>query len=249
MSEKRYDFDPKYLNIFSMAKKENKICNNFIKVKVKNNSNDVNAKNLFFKKGEYPGIIKEAKDNGFTFNSHNLIKESSMKKNPEEVEDTIDKEEPKIEDALTTFNNVNIVQHIKNEKLYEIKIENLQYLDYEEDYKKYISIGGGIFSFEITNDLNGKKVGIFILRECSTKQNKLQGIIINSLSPNVEKAKTKHGIECILIKNIIVKYNAYPREKMKEEKTKLTFLRIRIKKNETDNFCNKIKQFFELFKN
>ena len=121
----------------------------------------------------------------------------------------------------------------------------MQYLEHYKDKNKYISIGGGIFDYQEEKDENGKNVGIFILRESSTKKIKLQGIIIDSTS--VEKAKLKNGLEFIFIKNILVKYSKYDPDKITEE-TKITYLRIRINKNEIDNFYNKTNEFFNLIK-
>ncbi len=57
----------------------------------------------------------------------------------------------------------------------------------------------------------------------------------------------KNGLEFIFIKNILVKYSKYDPDKITEE-TKITYLRIRINKNEIDNFYNKTNEFFNLIK-
>ena len=121
----------------------------------------------------------------------------------------------------------------------------MQFLEREQGKNKYISKGSGIFSFQEEKDEKGKKIGIFTLRESATKNIKLQGIIIDSTC--VEKSKLKNGLEFIFIKNILVKYSKYETEKMSEE-TKITFLRIRVKKEEIDNFYNKTNEFFNLIK-
>ena len=184
--------------------------------------------------------------NPFKFNANNLKNDSSIKENSEEDEDNKDlEEEVKIEKDEDKLKNLKEVQYSKTDKFYEIEIENLQYLEHGKDKNKYISIGGGIFDYQEEKDENGKNVGIFILRESSTKKIKLQGIIIDSTS--VEKAKLKNGLEFIFIKNILVKYSKYDPDKITEE-TKITYLRIRINKNEIDNFYNKTNEFFNLFK-
>ena len=184
--------------------------------------------------------------NPFKFNANNLKNDSSIKENSEEDEDNKDlEEEVKIEKDEDKLKNLKEVQYSKTDKFYEIEIENLQYLEHDKDKNKYISIGGGIFDYQEEKDENGKNVGIFILRESSTKKIKLQGILIDSTI--VEKAKLKNGLEFIFIKNILVKYSKYDPDKITEE-TKITYLRIRINKNEIDNFYNKTNEFFNLIK-
>ena len=184
--------------------------------------------------------------NPFTANPINLKNESTTKEKTEEDEENQNvEEEVKIEKDENKLKNLKEVQYSQTEKFYETEIENLQYLEHGKDKNRYISIGGGTFNLQEEKDENGKKVGIFIVRESSTKSIKLKGIVINSTS--VEKAKLKSGLEFIFIKNILVKYSKYNPDKISEE-TKITFLRIRINKDEIDNFYNKTNEFFNLFK-
>ena len=154
-------------------------------------------------------------------------------------------EEVKIEKDEAKLKNLKEVEIIKSDKFYETEIDNLQFLEKENGKNKYTSKGSGIFSLQKELDEKGKTVGIFTLRESSTKNIKIQGIIIDSTS--AEKAKTKNGVEFIFIKNIIVKYSKYDSDKIIHE-TKMTFLRIRAKKEEVDEFLNKTKEFFNLVK-
>ena len=64
---------------------------------------------------------------------------------------------------------------------------------------------------------------------------------------SVEKSKLKNGLEFIFIKNILVKYSKYDKDNISEE-TKISFLRIRVKENDVDNFYNKTNEFFNLVK-
>ena len=223
--------------------------NPFLKMNNKNISDEIPT-NPFISDNEQANknnpFMTNGLSNPFKFNANNLKNDSSIKENFEEDEDNKDlEEEVKIEKDEDKLKNLKEVQYSKTDKFYEIEIENLQYLEHYKDKNKYISIGGGIFDYQEEKDENGKNVGIFILRESSTKKIKLQGIIIDSTS--VEKAKLKNGLEFIFIKNILVKYSKYDPDKITEE-TKITYLRIRINKNEIDNFYNKTNEFFNLIK-
>ena len=214
-----------------------------------NNNNESNLTNPFINitdKGNKNPFITSNSSNPFNFISNNIKDDSSLKEKSEDEEDNKNiEEELKIEKDEGKLKNLKEVQYSKEKKFYEIEIQNLQYLEHEQGKNKYVSKGSGIFSFQEEKDQKGKKIGIFALRESSTKSIKLQGIIINSTT--VEKAKTKNGIEFIFIKNILVKYSKYEPDKMTEE-TKVTFLRIRIDKDDIDNFYNKTNEFFNLIK-
>ena len=214
-----------------------------------NNEKDNNPflNNNFDSKNSHPKnpFLNNDSSNIFTFNSNNLKHESD--ENPckiinDEDEENIE-EEIKIEKDENKLKNLKEVQYQTNNKFYQTEIENLQFLEQENGKNKYTSKGSGLFSFELTKNEKGKNVGIFTLREISTKHIKLNGIIINSTS--VEKSKLKNGLEFIFIKNILVKYIKY--ESLSEQ-TKITFLRIRVKKEEIDNFYNKTYEFFNLVK-
>ena len=121
----------------------------------------------------------------------------------------------------------------------------MQYLEKEKDKSKFVSVGEGMLSFQEENNNNGKKVGIFVLRDMFTKNIKIQGIIIDSSI--VEKGKLKNGLEFIMIKNILATYSKYDRDSINQE-TKLTFIRIRVEQNNFENLFNKAKEFFEKMK-
>ena len=244
---------------FSMNNNDNKIQNNpflIINDEKSNNpvlnNNDVKSNNPFLNnnldsKNGHPKnpFLNNDSSNIFTFNSNNLKHESD--ENPckiinDEDEENIE-EEIKIEKDENKLKNLKEVQYQTNNKFYQTEIENLQFLEQENGKNKYTSKGSGLFSFELTKNEKGKNVGIFTLREISTKHIKLNGIIINSTS--VEKSKLKNGLEFIFIKNILVKYIKY--ESLSEQ-TKISFLRIRVKKEEIDNFYNKTYEFFNLVK-
>lgn len=183
--------------------------------------------------------------NIFTFNSNNIEEDQNEISDNEDEEIKKIEEEVKIERDENKLKNLKEVSYSQKEKFFEINVENLQFLEQENGKNKYISKGNGMFSLQQEKDKNGKNVGIFILRENSTKHIKLQGIIIDSTT--AEKSKLKNGLEFIFVKNIIVKYSKYEVDNMKEE-TKLTFLRIKVNKDDVDNFYNKINEFFNLVK-
>ena len=237
--------DEKSSNPF-LINKDEKSNNPFL-----NNNNEKSynpfLNNNFDSNNDHPKnpFLKNDSSNIFTFNSNNLKKESN--ENPginiyDEDDENIE-EEIKIEKDENKLKNFKEVQYQTNNKFYQTEIENLQFLEQENGKNKYTSKGSGLFSFELTKDEKGKNVGIFTLREISTKIIKLNGIIINSTS--VEKSKLKNGLEFIFIKNILVKYIKYESGKLQ---TKITFLRIRVKKEEIDNFYNKTNEFFNLVK-
>ena len=193
-----------------------------------------------------PFVTNDSK-NIFTSNSDNIKKDSSVKEQSDDEEELKKlQEEVKIEKDENKLKNFKDVKYAKSDKFFETEIENLQLLECEQGKSKYLSKGCGIFSYQEEKDEKGKKTGIFTLRDKATKNILLQGIIIDLTS--VEKAKLKNGLEFILIKNILVKYSKYGTDKITEE-TKITFLRIRVKKEEIDNFYNKTNEFFNLIKN
>ena len=73
-------------------------------------------------------------------------------------------------------------------------------------------MGEGVLSLEKEKNKEGKKNGILVLRDLSTKNVIIQGIIINSSV--VEKNKLKNGVEYIMIKNILAIYTKYNIEKI-----------------------------------
>ena len=192
-----------------------------------------------------PFVTNDSK-NIFTSNSDNIKKDSDIKEQSDDEEELKKlQEEVKIEKDENKLKNFKDVKYAKSDKFFETEIENLQLLECEQGKSKYISKGCGIFSYQEEKDEKGKKTGIFTLRDKATKNILLQGIVIDLTS--VEKAKLKNGLEFILIKNILVKYSKYSTDKITEE-TKITFLRIRVKKEEIDNFYNKTNEFFNLIK-
>lgn len=202
------------------------------------NINDVNTNNPFLA------------SNLFTFSAFNLnnnnntstLNESKKEQSDDEDDKNVE-EEVKIEKDENKLKGFKEVQYSQSNKFYETEIENLQFLERENGHSKYISKGSGLFTLQQEKDEKGKNVGIFVLRESSTKNIKLQGIILESTT--VEKSKLKSGLEFIFVKNIMVKYSKYNADKLIEE-TKMTFLRIRINTNEIDNFYNKFDEFFNL---
>ena len=194
-----------------------------------------------------PFLTNGSKNIFNTFNSDNIKKDSDIKEQSDDEEELKKlQEEVKIEKDENKLKNFKDIKLAKSDKFFETEIENLQLLEYEQGKSKYLSKGCGIFSYQEEKDEKGKKTGIFTLRDKATKNILLQGIIIDLTS--VEKAKLKNGLEFILIKNILVKYSKYSTDKITEE-TKITFLRIRVKKEEIDNFYNKTNEFFNLIKN
>ena len=200
----------------------NKVINPFISSV--NNNNTHNCANPFINQ---------------TLNNNNIenINDDDEKINVEE-EIKIEKDEKKLKDFKE-------VKYEIINKFYEIKIENLQYLEKENDKSKFISVGEGMLSFQEEKNNNGKKIGIFVLRDLFTKNIKIQGIIIDSSS--IEKAKLKNGLDFIMIKNVLATYYKYDKDDIKQE-TKLTFIRIRVEQINFENLFNKAKEYFEIMK-
>jgi hypothetical protein len=190
-------------------------------------------------------FLMNGSSNIFTFASNNLKQEPNEIQEKQSDDEDVNniQEEVKIEKDENKLKDLKEVEYQKKNKFFETQIENLQFLEQENGKNKYTSKGSGIFSFEEDKDEQGKKVGIFTLREQSTKNIKLKGIIIDSTC--VEKSKLKSGLEFIFIKNILVKYTKYD---SMSEITKITFVRIRVKEDKVDDFYNKTNDFFNLVK-
>ena len=151
-------------------------------------------------------------------------------------------EEIKIEKDESKLKEFKEIKYERNDKFYEVKIENLQYFDRKEN--KYISLGNGIFNLQEEND-GGKKRGLFVLRDINTKNIKIQGTILDK--SNIEKSKLKNGVEFIKIKNILATYSKYDKDKISQE-TNLTYIRIKIDLSKIDELFNRASEFFENFK-
>ena len=247
-------------NPFILSNNCNKIQNNTLigdnNTKINNPfiiNNDKTNSNPFLNNNETnngqqnnPFLMKDS-SNVFTFDSNNLKQEPNKNQdnNKEEENPEYFNEDVKIEKDEEKHKNFKEVQYKTNQKFFETKIENLQFLEQENGKSKYTTKGNGLFSFELDKNEQGKNIGLFTFREISTKNVKLSGMIIDSTT--VEKSKLRVGLEFIFIKNILVKYTKYNSNGLSEQ-TKVTFLRIRVKNEELDNFYNKTNEFFNLVK-
>ena len=247
-------------NPFILSNNGNKIQNNTLigdnNTKINNPfiiNNDKTNSNPFLNNNETnngqqnnPFLMKDS-SNVFTFDSNNLKQEPNKNQdnNKEEENPEYFNEDVKIEKDEEKHKNLKEVQYKTNQKFFETKIENLQFLEQENGKSKYTTKGNGLFSFELDKNEQGKNIGLFTFREISTKNVKLSGMIIDSTT--VEKSKLRVGLEFIFIKNILVKYTKYNSNGLSEQ-TKVTFLRIRVKNEELDNFYNKTNEFFNLVK-
>ena len=247
-------------NPFILSNNGNKIQNNTLigdnNTKINNPfiiNNDKTNCNPFLNNNETnngqqnnPFLMKDS-SNVFTFDSNNLKQEPNKNQdnNKEEENPEYFNEDVKIEKDEEKHKNLKEVQYKTNQKFFETKIENLQFLEQENGKSKYTTKGNGLFSFELDKNEQGKNIGLFTFREISTKNVKLSGMIIDSTT--VEKSKLRVGLEFIFIKNILVKYTKYNSNGLSEQ-TKVTFLRIRVKNEELDNFYNKTNEFFNLVK-
>ena len=215
----------------------NNVINPFLS-SVNNNNTNTNNNNCI-----NPFI--NSNNNIFNNNNNQTLNNNDIVNKTDEDEKINVEEEIKIEKDENKLKDFKEVKYEIKNKFYEVQIENLQYLDKENDKKKYISVGAGMLSFQEETNNNGKKVGIFVLRDIFTKNIKIQGIIIDSSS--VEKAKLKNGLDFIMIKNILATYSKYDKDNINRE-TKLTFIRIRVESNNFENLFNKAKEFFEIMK-
>ena len=183
------------------------------------------------------------------FNNSN--EEEENKKEDDEnvnVEEEIKIE--KDENKLKQLKEVKQVEDEKKNKFYEVNVENVKYLEYNLDNangKKYtyVSIGGGMLSFEEETNEKGEKSGIIVLRDSFSKFVKLQGIIGNKST--VEKVKLNSGLEIIMFNFILASYFQYNKDSNKPVH-KMTNLKIKVEKNNLEIFLDKAKSFFELMK-
>ena len=183
--------------------------------------------------------------NSLQFNNQGLNNTNNNEEKQNEEEDNINaEEEVKIEKDENKLKSFKEVKYEKINKFYEVEIQNLQYLGIENDKKKFISLGTGILTFQ-KEESNGKKTGILVLRDISTKNIKIQGIIVDS--SDVEKMTLKSGLEFIMIKMILATYTKYNKDNIIKE-TKLTNFRIKVEEDELETFLRKTKEFFELMK-
>ena len=219
----------------------NKIINPFLSIK--NTSNNhynpflSNVNNPFDFMNNFNNVNQTSNND----NNNNPFKNKSEAKNKEDENLNIEEEVriEKDEDKLKTFKEI---KYEKENKFYETEIENLQYFYRDNEKNKYISIGPGMLSFQVENN-EGKKSGIFVLRDLNTKNIKIQGMFINK--SEVEKNKLKNGPEFILIKNVLASYPKYTEAKIE---TKLTYIRIKVNNNNLETLFNKAKEFLELMK-
>lgn len=219
--------------------------NNDINNPFKNFVNNNNTNNFFnnpFINNNNNSFISNMNVNPFQNNNNNKLSNNDETDNQNEDENINVEEEIKIEKDENKLKNFKEVKFEIN-KFYEIKIENLQYLEREDNKNKYVSIGEGMLSFQVNKE--GKKNGILVLRDINTKNIKIQAII--SASSSVEKAQLKNGLEFIMIKNVLAIYSKYNKENI-IQKTNLTYIRIRVDKDNIENLLNKAKEFFELMK-
>ena len=156
----------------------------------------------------------------------------------------------KDENKLKQLKEVKQVEDEKKNKFYEVNVENVKYLEYNLDnanVKKYtyVSIGGGMLSFEEETNEKGEKSGIIVVRDSVTKFVKLQGIIGNKST--VEKVKLNSGLEIIMFNFILASYFQYNKNSNKPVH-KMTILKIKVEKNNLEIFLDKAKSFFELMK-
>ena len=210
------------------------------------NTNDKNTKNHFLiPNNPFISNLSNTQNNQINQNNNNFFQNANDKEEEEEDGNYNVEEEIKIEKNEENLKKFKEVKYKINNKFYQIQIENLQYLGKENDKNKYFTIGPGMLSLEEDKDRNGKKRGIFVLRDLSVKNIKIQGIILSSSS--VEKVQLTNGNEIIMFKNVFATFPKYNNESLSYE-TKLTYIRMRVKPEYLDVFFKKANEFFELMK-
>ena len=218
----------------SIANNSNMNVNPFL-----NNTTNTNNNNPFFSNP----FVSISNINSNQLPNNNNIKNEEKKEEEEEKENV--EEEVKIEKDDNKLKKFKEIKYEKENKFFEIIVENLQYFDKNNEKNKYVSVGRGMLSLQQENK-EGKKTGIFVLRDLSTKIIKIQGVIINSST--VEKAKMKNGLEYILVKNVLANFIKYTNlEDVRE--TILTYLRIKVNKDSLETLLDKINEFFSSIKN
>ena len=233
-----------YIN--NSNKDNNNIGNPFLNIKNKSNNHynpfltNINNPFYFINNRNNNTNTCSNINNQISHTNKNPFIDNSEEKNKEDKNFNVEEEVriEKDEDKLKYFKEV---KYEKQNKFYETEIEKLQYY-----FKyKYISVGKGMLSLQEMYD--GKKSGILVLRDLNSKNIRIQGMIINK--SEVEKSKLKNGVKFILIKNILASYPKMVRGNPIVYETKLTYIRIKINKNNLDTLFNKIKEFFELMIN
>ena len=182
-------------------------------------------------------------NNNIIFPANNDKEEEEENKNDDNVNV---EEEVKIEKDEKRLSEFKEVKYEKNNKFYEVEVENMQYLDKVDGTHKFVTIGGGMLSFQEEKDREGKKRGLIVLRDNNTKNVKLQGIIYNNSSV-VEKVKLKKGKEIIIMKNILATFQKVDKN-YTNQVTQLSHFRIRVNNSNLENLLNQAKDFFELMK-
>ena len=204
-----------------------------------NNNTSNNTNNPFFSNP----FISISNINSNQLPNNNNIKNEEKKEEEEDNQNV--EEEVEIERDDNKLKKFKEIKYEKENKFFEIIVENLQYFDKNNEKNKYVSVGPGMLSLQFENK-EEKKVGIFVLRDLSTKIIKLQGVIINSST--VEKAKMKNGLEFILVKNVLANIIKCTNiEDVRE--TILTYLRIKVNRDNLDNLLDKTQEFFSSLKN
>ena len=218
----------------SIANNSNMNVNPFLST----NKNSANTNNPFFSNP----FVSISNINSNQLPNNNNMKNEEKKEEEEDIENV--EEEVKIEKDENKLKKFKEIKYEKENKFFEIIIENLQYFDKNNEKSKYVSVGPGMLSLQQENK-DGKKSGIFVLRDLSTKIIKIQGVIINSST--VEKAKMKNGLEYILVKNVLANFIKYTNlEDVRE--TILTYLRIKVNRDNLETLLDKINEFFSSIK-
>ena len=244
-------------NVVNPFTNSNNTNTNTINPFINSNNSNTNAINPFSNSNNTntmnPFINSNDNNNPFIsnpFNTQNKCQILNQYNNNNEKEEELDdnynvEEEIKIEKNEEALKQFKEVKYAINNKFYEVEIENLQYLGKENDKNKYFTIGPGMLSLEEDKDENGKKRGIFVLRDLTVKNVKIQGIILSTSI--VEKVKLKNGIEIILFKNVFATFPKYNKDNISYE-TKLTYIRMRVKPENLDILYKKANEFFEFLK-
>jgi hypothetical protein len=218
-----------------------------------NNNNNNNSNNSKKAVNPFCSITNNANNcyNPF-LNNNNIIFPANNDKEEEEENKNDDndnvnvEEEVKIEKDEKRLSEFKEVKYEKNNKFFEVDVENMQYLDKVDGTHKFVTVGGGMLSFQEEKDRDGKKRGLIVLRDKNTKNVKLQGIIYNNSSV-VEKVKLKKGKEIILMKNILATFQKVDKN-YTNQVTQLSHFRIRVDNSSLENLLNQAKDFFELMK-
>ncbi len=160
-------------------------------------------------------------------NQSNHIEEEEEEEELKELQKEIELEAD--QEKVSKFEEIHIN---KDQKFFEINVENCQYYDNQE--QKYKSLGRGMFSLQKEEN---KNIGQIVIRDNQTKNIKMQGVLIQQ--SQVEKISFKN-LEIVVIKSV---YGT-----IQGKLSSLTNVRIKVDSYSVEKVYKKCLEFNESLK-